>query len=556
MKQINSILLKPACVLFLIFAIQACDSEFSEIGTGIVGIPDFEIENKFYPVKTYNQRITPFQSDGLVNNLLGYYNDPVFGSSNINFVGQLIPKSLSPNFGDNVELDSVVLTIPYHSTTREGEDGGTEYELDSLYGTKPVKLSIYKNNFLLRDFDPSAGIDDAQSYYSDGSLTFGQSIETAQLEGQLLYYEADYFPSDRPKNLKTYNEETDAYEVTSTLTPSLRVHLYNNPTNSSPSEEFWEDLILSKEEDAVLSSLNSFKEYFRGLYIKTEPWEPQEGHMMQLNFSSADSNLKLHYTYEKTTTVNGVDDTTTNQGVYELGFSGNKVSLFENYFNPSVLQSIEDSSITSAGVDYEGADYLYLKGGEGSMAIIELFADDEFGNTYEDYLNEFRVQNNGQTTVKRLINEAFLEFYIEETLYSSDLPNRVYLYDLENNIPVADYFLDQTVNTASADSKYNHLVPLATETDSEGNTHKKYKVRLTEHLNNIIARDSTNVKLGLVVSSNVGAANTKKLQTINQIEGIPSGTILSPKSIILYGNNSPNLNKNAKLNIYYTEPNN
>ena len=224
--------------------------------------------------------------------------------------------------------------------------------------------------------------------------------------------------------------------------------------------------------------------------------------------------VRVAYTYENTTTVNGENDTTTNQGVYELGFSGNKVSLFENYFNPSVLQSIEDSSITSTGVDYEGADYLYLKGGEGSMAIIELFADDEFGNTYEDYLNEFRVQNNGQTTVKRLINEAFLEFYIEETLYSSDLPNRVYLYDLENNIPVAEYFLHQTVNTASADSKYNHLVPLATETDSEGNTHKKYKVRLTEHLNNIIARDSTNVKLGLVVSSNVGAANTKKLHLV------------------------------------------
>ena len=89
------------------------------------------------------------------------------------------------------------------------------------------------------------------------------------------------------------------------------------------------------------------------------------------------------------------------QGVYELGFSGNKVSLFENYFNPSVLQSIEDSSITSTGVDYEGADYLYLKGGEGSMAIIELFADDEFGNTYEDYLNEFRDLTNGITTVEQ-----------------------------------------------------------------------------------------------------------------------------------------------------------
>jgi hypothetical protein len=78
-------------------------------------------------------------------------------------------------------------------------------------------------------------------------------------------------------------------------------------------------------------------------------------------------------------------------------------------------------------------------------------------------------------------------------------------------------------------------------------------------LNNIIIDDSTNVKLGIVVSSNVGAAATKGFQngidignTI--IEGVPTGTILSPKSVILHGNNSPDPTKRAKLNIYYTEP--
>ena len=40
------------------------------------------------------------------------------------------------------------------------------------------------------------------------------------------------------------------------------------------------------------------------------------------------------------------------------------------------------------------------------------------------------------------------------------------------------------------------------ERDSENNG-IKYKLRLTEHLNNILVRDSTNVKLGLYVSTNV-----------------------------------------------------
>jgi hypothetical protein len=239
-----------------------------------------------------------------------------------------------------------------------------------------------------------------------------------------------------------------------------------------------------------------------------------------------------------------------------MTFTGNRVNIFENDFNTSVLQTIEDTT-----TDAEGDDYLYLKGGEGSMAVVELFADEE-GNSEIDQLNEFREVNDGVVTVKRLINEAYLEFYVDETQSNTDVPNRVYIYDLENNIPVRDFYLDQTTNTVSSDSKFTHLVPLATETDADGTEQKKYKIRLTEHLNNIIIRDSTNVKLGLVVSSNVGAITSRGFQNSIDleenivIEGAPIGTVLSPKSVVLHGNNSPNTAKRIKLNIYYTEPNN
>ena len=271
---------------------------------------------------------------------------------------------------------------------------------------------------------------------------------------------------------------------------------------------------------------------------------------MQLDFSSTDASVTIYYTYKGPVPEDG-GDAPTLQGEYEMNFTGNRVNIFENDFNASVTNIIDDTT-----TDAEGDDYLYLKGGEGSMAIVELFAD-EAGNSEEDQLNEFReVDNNGLVSVKRLINEAYLEFYVDETLSNSDLPNRVYLYDLDNNLPMADFFLDQTVNTASSDSKFRHLVPLDTE-------QKKYKIRLTEHLNNIIINDSTNVKLGLVVSSNVGAANTRGFQNgidvgvdgdITTIEGVPTGTVLSPKSVVLHGNNSPNAAKRVKLNVYYTEP--
>ena len=551
MKHINSLLLKSACALSVILMIQACDTEFSEIGTGIVGIPDFEIKNRAYPITTYNKKITEFESSNIGNNLLGFYKDDVFGTSKASFVGQILPSDFTPTFGDNPVITSVILTIPYSSIATVGEEE-TTYELDLLYGTESIQLSIYKNNFLLRSFDPSTALGDPQNYYSDGSLTSGQLIESSQLEGQLLYSDATYFPSSLSIPLTTLNEETGVSEVTSTLIPSLRIDLFNNPNNSNLPEGFWEDLIFALENNEATSSRDGFYNYFRGLYFKAEATSENEGHMMQLQLQDPLSNLTVYYSYNQT--VNGEEETSSAQGEYVLSFSGNNVAIFDNDFNPSILQTINDTS-----TDLEGDDFLYLKGGEGSMAVIELFPRDEEGNAEaeQDFKNEFRdIDNDERITPKRLINEAFLEFYVKESLHNSDLPNRVYIYDLNNNIPVADFFFDQTVNTTSMDSKFTHLVPLATETDSNGVEHKKYKVRLTEHLNNIILRDSTNVRLGLLVSSNVGLTNLNKFKNIEDIQGVPTGTILSPKSVILYGNNSPDTTKHPKLNVYYTEPNN
>jgi len=550
MKYFNSVLFKSTCALALIFMNQSCENEFSEIGTDIVGTPGIEIKNKTYPVTTYNKKITPFQSNGLAENLLGYYYDDVFGATTVNFVGQLTPTSLAPDFGENTVLDSVVLTIPYNSTATSGET--TTYELDSLYGTDPIKLSVFRNNYYLRAFDPNGELDDTQNYYSNGTLAQGETLGASELEGQLLYYSNSYLPSAKSIELWETNEETEVFEVASTIPPSLRIHLFGETSeNASVPDRFWDDVIFSKEDDEVLNKANSFYEYFRGLYFKVEANSVGNKNLAQLNFSSTNSNVKMYYTYDLTTTVDGVEDTTNVQGEYELLFSGNRVNIFNNDFNTSILQTIEDTS-----TDAEGDDYLYLKGGEGSMAIVELFSEDENGTSGTAQLNEFREINDGVITTKRLINEAYLEFYVETTLSNLDKPRRVYVYDVENNLPVADFFLDQTSEDASSDSKFTHLVPLTKETGADGVEEQKYKIRLTEHLNNIVMRDSTNVKLGLVVSSNAGAANTRDLLNPTDVEGVPIGTVLSPKSIVLHGNNSPDAAKRVKFNVYYTEPNN
>lgn len=529
-------------VLGLIFSLfNACEKEFSEIGTGIIGTPNIEIKFQSYPVKTYNKRITPFESNGLPKNVLGYHNDPVFGNTTAHFLAQLTPKNYNVDFGDSPELDSVVLTIPY--TSRKIDE---EYTIDSLYGEDAVKLSIFKNNFFLRDFDPNSDLDQNQSYFSDGSLSSAEQLNAAELEGQLLYTTSYFLPSNEEITLTALNSEGES-ETTATLTPSLRVKLedISLPTN------FWEDLIIAKEGSEELSNSNNFYDYFRGLYFKVEALDPDKGHLIQLDFASSNAHVKLHYKYQVTSSTTG--ETDERQGSYDMGFNGARINIFENNFEPTILQEITNAN------EQDGDERLYLKGGEGSMAIVELFAEDESGNDFDDFITDFKETDGEETTIKRLVNEAYVEFYIDESATGADAdhPNRVFVYDLNNNIPLYDYFLDSSVNTATSDSKFSHLVPISTETDDQGVEHKKYKVRLTGHLNNIVTKDSTNVKIGLLVSSNVGAVDMKKLlQYDGNVEVIPSGTILSPKSVIVHGSNSSDELKKVKLKVYYTEPNN
>ena len=539
--------IKNTFYLLILMLIISCQDDYSEIGSSVINEQPVNIENQIYPVRTYNKQILPFQSNILPSYLLGHYNDPNFGNTTVHFLGQLTPSNFSPTFGDNTVLDSVVLTIPYFSN-----NDGESYSIDSLYGNGPIKLSIFKNNFFLRNFNPGTDLDESQRYYSNGAMSSSETLNFNELEGQLLYSNDEFTPDNEAINLITRDEDGEIL-TSETINPSLRVKLEENLP-----ESFWETLIFDKEGEDELSSANNFYDYFRGLYFKVDSVLSSEGtgSLFQMNFGSSDAHLKIYYTYETTSVT--TEETTERQGVYELRFGGNKTALFENNFNPSILQSINNAN------ELDGDNQLFLKGGQGSMAIIELFDNDENGNTFEDYMSDFReIYNEGEENeeriIKRFINEAYLEFYVDDSalLPDSDIPNRIYIYDLENDVPLIDYLQDPTINPISSDSKFFHLVPLEVEIDDNGNEYKKYKVRLTEHINSLIANDLTNLKLGLVVSSNVGASNSQKLLNYDEIvKGIPAGSILSPKGVVLHGSNSNDPVRRVKLNIYYSQPNN
>ena len=153
------------------------------------------------------------------------------------------------------------------------------------------------------------------------------------------------------------------------------------------------------------------------------------------------------------------------------------------------------------------------------------------------------------------INEANLTFYVDQNQVSGGNaePERILIYDLNNERVLVDYGFYLTQGEFPENAITQHLGKLERGNDENGDY---YKIRITNHINNLLNRDSTNISLGLVVSQNVVQGGFQDLLTPEEpITSIPSSCVISPEGTILHGNLSPNEDKKLKLRIYYTDPN-
>mgnify|MGYP001824539626 CR=1 FL=1 len=546
MKKIIKALKTPTIAILLVTSFIACDKEFYVLESDVLGKDNANFNTKFdvLPIVSYNKKLDSIQINNLPSNLLGYFDDPEYGPTTASVITQIVPTSFNPDFGKNPVIDSVVLNIPYYSKAVSIDEttGNTQYSIsDSLYGNKDanIRLSVYENGYFLRDINPD-NLGEPQNYFSHAS--HGTTDNFARTDNSLINF--DDFAGNQIKDT-VFSPSSNAIETwiisetdtTKTLSvPAFRAKL---------DKPFWKTTILDKEGGAELSNSNNFKNYFRGLYFKAEAIN-NDGNMVLLNFGSADAKITIHYTKEDED-----DATIKTQATYTFNFLGNRLNTFINNYNINLPN----------GNKTDGDDKLYLKGGEGSMAVVDLFPTPEALN---DFIDDFRIsigdneylkeETTGDFILSRLINEAHLVIYEDEGINAggdSDFHkyDRIYAYDVKNNTPTIDYIIDPTDNAANPlNSKVLHL----TQRDT---IEKSYKVRLTGLLNNILQRDSTNTKIGLVLSTNVNAiTNVEILNSEDYVTGVPAATVISPRGTVLHGTNSSNSDKRMKLKLFFTEP--
>ena len=533
-------------IFIFLLLIVSCEKDFASFDSQVVNSDNainFSTNSVEYGLTTRSEMVNPVQSNNLPSFLLGSYTHPQYGRSNSSFVGQMVPEDYDHDFGDNVVLDSVVLTIPYYSRGIDtSEEGDITYEIDSVYGNSPVKISVYENNFFLRTFDPFSDFNTSQGYFSNGSLSVEEIIDATQLEGELLFEIDDFTPSEQQINLTELDTAGNPY-VAQRIAPALRFKLNN------PNDDFWESNFFENEGNQVLTNEPNFKEFFRGLYIKVE--SNSDGSMMLLNFASSNSKLTIHYTSDNTnigdSDTGSVDEIETNQHEYVINFSGNLVNLFDN----ETLIDVSTMEQTN------GNENIFLRGGEGIVSTLDLFGG-TITNDNGDEISEFEhfkdfFYDEISDEPIRIINEAYIEFFVNQNFSNDDEPERIYIYNYEQNSALIDYFLDQSVSSLTINAKINHLEPLLRDSLSDDRG-VKYKIRITEHLNNLILRDSTNAQLALGVISDIASVQNFKILDESENKSLASGVILSPKGTILHGNLSSDIEKRPKIKIYYTEP--
>ena len=538
LKKLSSLCSKALFAAFLSIFVFSCQNDFLEIGSGLVNNVDFATDSIILPVKAYNRSFINHdgvQTDGLNSGALGVYDDPLYGQATASMLSTIAPSTFPASFGTDPVVDSVVLTLPYYSTaTGRTEDGGTEYRLDSVYGDSPIRLSAYRSNYFLNENNPG-DVSKSAVYYSDQLAQFNG------IEGDTLFERESFIPSSS-ETVTKIKPDTTATDTTTQITrtpPALRIKLDN---------DYWQNQIVDREGDDVLFNRSNFKDYFRGIYFNAAPVNGKGNYFL---FDRSSAQVEIFYS----SAISETNDTK-RQSSFVLSLGSGQIATigYQNDFKPQIVSALSERDTVN------GDENLYLKGGQGSMAVINLFGSDDDNDGIPDELAALR-ENSG-----RIIRDASLVFHINKDLIDqlggeSTPPLRLYIYDLETNLPLADYFLDSQSNQQTGQVVAlgtTHLVPLQNE-DSNDPT---YRIRITEHIKNLLDQDNDDphTQLGVVVTQNPLFTTTGAIENAangDRPSRLPQASIISQQGTILYGSNK-NINpaKRLSLELFFTETSN
>ncbi|WP_396591417.1 DUF4270 family protein [Allomuricauda sp. R78024] len=425
------------------------------------------------------------------------------------------------------------------------------FDLDSIYGLQTptdlmdpviegsVNLRVSRSTFFLRNLDPNTNFEEAQEYFSnqDFSGFVSDVFFDSDMDGALDFSNQEtIIPVAKVDDPDTDVDETK--QVGDRIPPGLRI-----PLNTAFFQE-----ILDKEGQSELLSQANFNDYFRGINISGADMEEL---MFLLDLRQA--NITITYNFQDYNTTEEEVETVERDFVLNLLVGTNTGGLIGNAVN-TLTDAVFPGEISAALDNGENASRIYVKGGPGTITEIRLFGEDEDSQVRgQNFIDEIKANN-------WIINEANLVFYVDEEAFSgidADEPVRLYLYNEETSQPIYNPFNENRTTDDRANESLRTYLGYDGILEKENDKGVKYTVRITDHINNIIIRDSTNAKLALTTTSNINIVTVTEAMGAEGVVNMPIMSTVNPLGTVLFGGQveDSNMDKRLKLEILYTEAN-
>lgn len=593
----------------LVATFASCEEDITSIGSGVVGDEPFTANKAVFDVFAYNKKVAAVSTNKLPVYQIGRFNDPIYGLTEASITTQVQLSVANPSFGaysaeveanadndgsnltikENEKVKEVYLFIPYLTNTRgdrdldgvpdvfdvdpddpnsdSDRDGLTDiqeknlgtdplnpdtdgdgtndsadvetapnrypirYDLDSIFGNRdiPFKFKVERSTYFLRDLDPNSNFQEAQAYYSSQQFSPG-FVSDLLFDGEVTITDKEtlVFKVDN-----TDTEDVDESEEAPTRTPpGIKVAL--DPA-------FFQANILDREGSPELFSQANFVDFFRGIHMSVP-----DDILLLLDITRGNITIKYEYDSVTSSTDNAVikkeKDFVLNLITRNSAGAivGNAVNTLNNEAYPTDIANTMDNA--------ENTSKIFLKGGAGSFAQIKLFDEGDAA----EIINQIKKNN-------WIINEANLVFYVDRNTLDAAggemvEPAILYLYKDNNKAPVYNLFFE-------TEEDFN----LGKITNYDGNLYRKdgkgdrYKIRITNHINDIIVRDSVNTALNLTLTSDIRSTAIRNTKLAGNIEDkLPIMSAVNPLGTVLLGSdNVPSGQENRKLQleIFYTKAN-
>lgn len=302
---------------FLIaFFVSSCSNPAGWIGVAIQ--PEDSKLNLRYTdtaeIIAYSNLEDSIRTDFLSRNTIGSVYDPVFGITTAGVYVQFVPESAKQDFGSNRQLDSLVL----------------QFKNAGYYGDTTTELTFHTYEMEEQYFFDS-------TYYSNSKFAISPT---------------DY------SNYSFYPTPNDSSVVDGdTITPVLRIPLNNN----SALGQYLLDATVEEMED-----IDSFLEYFYGLFIVAEPESvPQSGSLLFYDILSSLSKMTLYY---RNTGEDGQEDTL--RFSYLVPSFAGRVNRYSHHYDLAD-PAFQDQVLPPADTTL-GQNTLYIQGFAGVRIFINI----------------------------------------------------------------------------------------------------------------------------------------------------------------------------------------